>query len=346
MHDSNQDFFVIESAIEQQDDELLASLDRDEEDEETFDFDEEEEVVRWEPIHKPVRKPKQSKKTSFESNADVQRWLKDQGLTIEAKPRFNPSFLASQRDAPWILSSLTPLYDQDLITDIIHIVKSGKEATVFCCRAHPSTGMEYLAVKVYRPRMFRSLKNDTDYRHNRAQRDEQGRVVYGSSKMRGVARKTVRGRAVRVLSWIEYEFDTLNLLYNHGAHVPKPVAQIGNAVLMGYVGEVGTAAPLLRDVRLQPEEAQPLFDKVMRDIELYLTMHRVHGDLSEYNILYWQGDVTIIDLAQAVDTQYDEVYPLFARDVERVCRYFSRYGVECDAHVIANDMWTKHFGGN
>src|SRR6478672_9584531 len=109
------------------------------------------------------------------SSSDVQRWLQQQSYTDQqAQPAFHPTFLNSRRDAPWILSSLTPFYDQHLITDVLHQANSGKEATVFCCEAHPSTGEHYLAAKIYRPRMFRSLRNDAIYRFSRVQRDEQG----------------------------------------------------------------------------------------------------------------------------------------------------------------------------
>jgi len=37
-------------------------------------------------------------------------------------------------------------YEAHLITGIDHVVKSGKEATVYCCRAHPATGADFLAV--------------------------------------------------------------------------------------------------------------------------------------------------------------------------------------------------------
>ncbi|MDD5646123.1 MAG: hypothetical protein PHW86_03010, partial [Candidatus Bipolaricaulis sp.] len=39
--------------------------------------------------------------------------------------------------------------DSGYITDVLNPVKSGKEATVYCCRAHPSTGRELVAAKVY-----------------------------------------------------------------------------------------------------------------------------------------------------------------------------------------------------
>lgn len=289
------------------------------------------------------------KKASYESNEDVQRWLKEQALErAEVKPKFDPTFLASLRDAPWILSSLEAFYEQDLITDVLSVVKSGKEATVYCCQADPSTGLDLLAAKVYRPRMFRSLRNDAIYRQSRELRDEQGRALSASRRQRGAAKKTGRWRAQQVTSWIEYEFETQRLLYEAGADVPRPLAQIGNAVLMEYIGDApGEAAPLLREVDLAPEEAQPLFERLLRGIEGWLACDRIHGDLSEYNILYWRGALTVIDFAQAVDPrQNPAVFPLLARDIERVCRCFARYGVSADAGALADDLWTRYEGGD
>jgi RIO kinase 1 len=299
---------------------------------------------------KPAGKPKQKKpvdKQSYESNIEVQRWLQDQALDeIGTKAAFTPTLLIGRRDRDWILSSLTHFYEQDLITDVVHVAQSGKEATVFCCTATASGGLDYLAAKVYRPRMFRSLKNDAVYRENRQQRDERGKVVRGSRRWRGDGKPTERGRAERVSSWIAYEFATQRLVYDAGADVPQPIDQIGNAVLMAYIGDADEPAPRLSDVTLAHAEAQPLFDSVMRNIALFLACDRIHGDLSSYNILYWQGTVSIIDFAQAVDArQSEDVFALLERDVERVCHYFAAYGVAADASALALELWTRYLCG-
>jgi RIO kinase 1 len=288
-----------------------------------------------------------TQKTSYESSADVQRWLEEQSLEGGGKPEFSPTFLAGQRDRLWVLSSLAQFYEQDLITDVLWMVKSGKEATVYCCAADPSTNRELLAAKVYRPRMFRSLKNDVVYRKSRAVRDERGRVVRGDRGWRGASKNTERARAAKVTNWITHEFETQRRLYEAGADVPYPLAQIGNAILMEYVGDKEEAAPLLREVDLPREEAEPLFQAVLRNIELFLDCDRVHGDLSEYNVLYWQGKVTVIDFAQAVDPHYnsDEVFSLLVRDVERVCRYFARHGVCVEPETLSLDLWTRYLTG-
>lgn len=289
---------------------------------------------------------KRNEKTSYESSPEVQRWLREQAPGADAtKPPFNPTFLAHQRDRPWVLSSLSHFYEDDLISDVLSVASSGKEATVYCCAAHPSTGHDYLAAKVYRPRMFRSLRNDAVYREGRAHYDETGKEI-SRDRYRRFATKSERGRATQVSSWIAYEYQTQRLLYDAGADVPCPLAQIGNAVLMEYVGDVEEAAPLLREVTLAPEEAQPLFERLLRNVELFLACDRIHGDLSGYNILYWQGDAVIIDFAQAVDPRYSpSVVELLLRDVRRLCDFFARYGVEADATSLALDLWDRYMRG-
>ncbi len=282
-------------------------------------------------------------KFSYEASPDVQQWLRAQAAEhVGTKPPFTPTFLAHQRDRLWVLSSLERFYEEDLITDVLHVVKSGKEATVYCCAADPATGLEYLAAKVYRPRMFRGLQNDAVYRESRAQLDSGGFEVRNDRRWRAHQRSG-RGRDERVAAWIAYEFATQRLLHQAGADVPQPLSQIGNGVLMAYVGEPGAAAPLLREVDLPRDEAHPLFERILRNIELFLACNRIHGDLSAYNILYWQSEVQIIDFAQAVDPRYSaDVYPLLARDIERVCRHFKRYGVEADAQALTSDLWSRY----
>jgi len=282
----------------------------------------------------------------YEHNPDVQRWLHDQALdSIGTKPEFDPTMLAGLRDRDWVLSSLQHFYDQDLIADVLYVAKSGKEATVYCCAADESTGLEYLAAKVYRPRMFRSLSNDALYRHGRERRDKEGRVLRGKPE-RGSLKQTERGRAAQVSSWIAYEFETQRLLYQAGADVPRPLAQIGNAVLMEYVGDGEQVAPRLSEVDLDPEQAQPLFDGLMRNVELALACDRIHGDLSAFNVLYWQGAATVIDFAQAVDPRHNhELYALLERDIDRLYRYFARYGAVADPGALAADLWTRYLCG-
>ena len=111
---------------------------------------------------------------------------------------------------------------------------------------------------------------------------------------------------------------------------------------MEYVGDEDGAAPMLANVRLERDEAQAVFERLIRNIELMLACDRVHGDLSPFNVLYHDGDVRIIDFPQAVDPRFNSsALPLLERDVDRICQYAARYGVQADAPRITRSLWGR-----
>jgi RIO kinase 1 len=285
-------------------------------------------------------------KRSFEANPDVQRWLSEAQEGEGAKAPFAPEALVGRRDGDWVLSSLTQFYEQDLIADVLREVKSGKEATVFCCSAGPAAGSELLAAKIYRPRMFRSLSNDAQYREGREPRDESGKIVRGSGNHGIPGRNTAKGRALQVSSWIGYEYATQELAYGLGIRTPRPYAQTGNGLLMEYLGDEETVAPRLCEIEVGRGEAQDLLDGLVEDIEKLLRGHRIHGDLSAYNLLAWEGRPYIIDFAQAVDPrQGDDSRTLLFRDVARVESALRPYGARIDARAVADRMWWSYLQG-
>ncbi|HLO13788.1 MAG TPA: RIO1 family regulatory kinase/ATPase, partial [Anaerolineales bacterium] len=133
------------------------------------------------------------------------------------------------------------------------------------------------------------------------------------------------------------------MLQDAGADVPKPYAMEKNAILMDYIGDLDLAAPTLNTVTLDPDEVQPLFERVIRNIDLLLSNQRIHGDLSAYNILYWDGDITLIDFPQVVPPEGNPAaWSIFLRDVTRICQYFASQGLKRNAHKLATDLWTSH----
>ena len=73
-------------------------------------------------------------------------------------------------------------------------------------------------------------------------------------------------------------------------------------------------------------------------------MHRdrVHGDLSAYNVLLWDGRAVVIDFPQAVVAlKNPHAFRLLQRDLERLCQYFAEYGIEADGKALAASMWTR-----
>ena len=291
------------------------------------------------------RKPK-AKHVPKKAQRDVIEEIAD---TTGLEGGFETTYTPSLFEGDWLLSSLRTFYDQQMLTDVLALVKGGKEASVYRCEAHPSTQLTYLAAKVYRPRKFRNLRNDKLYRENRKVLKSNGKVVKDNDHriMRALGKKTGFGQQVAHTSWLMYEYTTLEHLHNIGAAVPRPLAAGENAILMEYVGDGRMAAPTLHEVQLDASEAQPLFEKVMDNIELMLQHSMVHGDLSSYNILYWDGDITLIDFPQVIDPQANpKAYFILERDITRVCDYFVGYGVDCanDPARLMEQLWERYVG--
>ncbi len=262
-----------------------------------------------------------------------------------------PRYKSSHHDhgeLQWIIRALSGFYADKLIDDVLRIVKGGKEASVYVCQAHPSTGVEFLAAKIYRPRMFRSLKNDALYREGRGLIGEEGKTIKARDRrvQRAVKHMTRFGQELRIGSWIGHEFETLRLLHQAGFDVPKPYAIGENVIVMEYLGDDENAAPTLNTVALAAGEARPLFERTLRNVEGMLAQHQVHADLSAYNVLYWDGDIKLIDFPQAVDPRINpHAQTLLERDIERVCQYFARFGVKADARRLANNLWSRYMRG-
>ena len=227
---------------------------------------------------------------------------------------------------------------QGLIDDVLFQLKSGKEATVYCCKACPSTCKNLLAAKVYRDSHHRNFSNDAAYR--------EGRYLVKVRVRHAVEKNTDFGKLVKQHLWVGKEFETLKTLWQAGTDVPKPYDMGGNAILMEFVGCDNTPAPLLRDMILEKQKAEKIFDRIIDNIEVFLANNIVHADLSPFNILYDSGKICIIDFPQAVDPRFNRnAFDFLKRDVENICKFFGKFGVEANSTDISTDLWTRFMYG-
>lgn len=252
------------------------------------------------------------------------------------------TYKASRHESQWLMDSLGSFYEHRWIDDVLRMVKGGKEASVYLCRGGSAT-VNLLAAKVYRPRMLRNLKNDALYKEGRLVLDDEGHEILDGRMQRAMRKRTDYGLELSHTSWLQHEFTTLQLLSEAGCDVPRAYTADHNAILMDYIGDEILAAPTLNTVRLDRDELQPLFTRVVRNVDLMLSRERIHGDLSAYNILYWHGQIVLIDFPQAIQPhQNRSAYRIFTRDVRRICDYFARLGLVTGPRNLAAELWTSH----
>lgn len=298
-------------------------------------FEEFNDDLKTQSPRKRVAQKRESKKREQEAKL----FIRAQEIARE----FQFTYKAARFEEAWLLDSLTEIYEHQWISDVLRKVKGGKEASVYLCKAGAEMSVSFVAAKIYRPRSLRNLKNDAQYRVGRVDLDADGTALWKEADINAIAKRTSYGEEVRHRSWIAYEFKTMERLFEAGADVPRPYAMEKNAIVMDFVGDETAAAPILNSVNLPASEAQELLDRVIRNIDVMLSNNCIHGDLSAYNILYWNGNITLIDFPQIVLPKENPTsWKIFLRDVTRICDYFSSQGVRCDAYKIAADIWTSH----
>jgi len=238
-----------------------------------------------------------------------------------------------------LLSWLDPLIEDRFITEVIRPIKAGKEAVVYCCRAHPSLGRELVAAKIFRPPEIRSFKKDAVYRQGRERMEK-----VDARTLRALSRKTRGGMLRRFNAWISHEMKTLEILHRAGADVPEPIERHGPVILMEYVGDDQDPAPVLVGVTLDGDEAKGIYQRLLENVDLFLANNRVHADLSAYNVLYSNGRGVIIDFPQAVDPRYNaDAFDLLIRDIKNLNAYFEDYDLDLvDPIEHALSLWRKH----
>ena len=236
--------------------------------------------------------------------------------------------------------ALEPFIDQALITEVLCTVKSGKEATVYACRAHPDAGCDLLAAKVYKNLKERSFRNDAAYQENRTQ-------MYHNTRVRRAYQKgSDFGLDVHFMLWVGQEWEHLNKLYTAGVYVPVPVKSSGRAILMEYYGSEDGPCPTLQQAKVPGAQAPGLWKLLKSNIEMMLQANFVHGDLSPYNVLIdldEPGDpMRIIDLPQAVDARFNpNARDMLEHDVDICYRHFEKLGVKDNPKAFTADLWRR-----
>jgi RIO kinase 1 len=268
----------------------------------------------------------------------------------EASPAQQPDAFASsvtvtKAERAWIQQHLRPLRDRELIDDVLQRIKAGKEATVYACSGGASAGVATLAAKLYRAQSLRGERNVGQYQGGREVLDAEGRAIDERAwrLRKAIVQKSRVGRKAAQSSWLMHEYSILSALSARGGDVPFPIEHSDFALLMEFIGEGQEAAPTLSQIALSSSEARPLFQRVLFNLELLLSLGWVHGDLSAHNILYHRGRIVVIDFPQVVSARGNPTArAFFERDVERVAQYFGRAGVPVRTERLVSQLWAKY----
>jgi len=215
---------------------------------------------------------------------------------------------------------LLQMINRGVVSEIHGAISTGKEANVYGAVLHPEDGGESIqrAIKVYKTSIL--VFKDRE------------RYITGEHRFKGGAEKGNNRKMVKL--WAEKEFRNLRRLYSADIPCPEPLKLKLHVLVMSFLGDKrGWAYPRLRDARLSGEDVDEQWRSlyvqllgVMR--RLYQVCKLVHADLSEYNILYNEKKLYIIDVSQSVEHDHPRALEFLRMDIKNVGDFFRRQGVD------------------
>ncbi|KAL8643424.1 MAG: hypothetical protein Q9226_008387 [Calogaya cf. arnoldii] len=223
---------------------------------------------------------------------------------------------------------LLQMINRNIVSEVNGCMSTGKEANVYHAVSLPTqdddspeaTGAIPLqrAIKVYKTSIL--VFKDRD------------KYVTGEHRFRSGYSKSNNRAMVKV--WAEKEMRNLKRIYSAGIPCPEPIQLRLHVLVMGFLGDKkGTPAPRLKDVELTggdvEERWRALYLQLLGYMRvLYQTCHLVHADLSEYNVLYHQDKLWLIDVSQSVEHDHPRSLEFLRMDIKNVNDFFRRQGVD------------------
>lgn len=220
---------------------------------------------------------------------------------------------------------LLQMINRNVVSEVNGCISTGKEANVYHAMSLPqedgsdtATVPLHRAIKVYKTSIL--VFKDRD------------KYVTGEYRFRQGYNKGNNRAMVKV--WAEKEMRNLKRIYAAGIPCPEPVYLRLHVLVMGFVGDSkGLPAPRLKDVELQGADAEArwweLYVQLMGYMRImYQTCRLVHADLSEYNLLYHDNRLWIIDVSQSVEHDHPRSLEFLRMDIKNVSEFFQRKGVD------------------
>ena len=220
---------------------------------------------------------------------------------------------------------LLQMINRNVVSEVNGCLSTGKEANVYhAISMQHEEGLEaavaplHRAIKVYKTSIL--VFKDRD------------KYVTGEYRFRQGYSKSNNRAMVKV--WAEKEMRNLKRIHASGIPCPEPVQLRLHVLVMGFLGDKkGTPAPRLKDVELIGSDLEVRWTHLYLQLLgymhiLYQTCRLVHADLSEYNILYHDDKLWLIDVSQSVEHDHPRSLEFLRMDIKNASDFFRRKGVD------------------
>jgi RIO kinase 1 len=154
---------------------------------------------------------------------------------------------------------------------------------------------------------------------------DRDKYVSGEHRWRKGYCKSNPRKMVKV--WAEKEMRNYRRLYSANIPTPKPVLLKSHVLVMEFLGVDGWPSPRLKDAQLSERRLRQAYVQTVLILRhMYQRCRLVHGDFSEYNLLWHDNRVFVIDVSQSVENDHPSALDFLRKDISNVNDYFHKNG--------------------
>ncbi|PIN75195.1 serine/threonine protein kinase [Candidatus Woesearchaeota archaeon CG10_big_fil_rev_8_21_14_0_10_36_11] len=198
--------------------------------------------------------------------------------------------------------TLFTLQSKGIFDELVGPLSVGKESNVFIALQ----GDDKVIVKIYR---VQNCDFNTMYDYIR----KDPRYDFLRRKRRDI-----------ILAWAQREYKNLLKAAKSNVRVPKALGWKNHIIVEEFIGDE-EAAPPLKDAH--PENPEEFFVDVINQMRKMYQNGLIHGDLSSFNILNYNGKAVLIDFSQATLTKTPNSDELLERDIKNIVHFFKKFGI-------------------
>lgn len=225
---------------------------------------------------------------------------------------------------------LYKLVSGQVLETLTGCISTGKEACVYHAWSGPLEDQEM--PREYALKVYKTTLNEFQNRDQYIREDHRFRDRFGKQNPRKI-----------IHMWAEKEMRNLSRMMKANIPCPEVIILKKHVLVMSFIGTDTRPAPKLKDVQLPFDVMTLIYEQTVEIMKkLYKDCSLVHADMSEYNLLWHQDLIWVIDVSQSVEITHPRALNFLIRDCTNISNFFEKKGV---LNVLKpNELYTEICG--
>lgn len=225
---------------------------------------------------------------------------------------------------------LFKLVNADILDSIAGVISTGKEATIFYAAGGKT--QEILVPRECVAKVYKTTLNEFKTREKYIAEDYRFKDRFKHLNPQKIVRL-----------WAEKEMHNLMKMRKFEIPCPDVVVLKKHVLIMSFIGNDNVPACKLKDANLNESQLESAYQQCIKLInDLYHKCNLVHADFNQFNLLWHEEKIWVIDVSQSVEPIHPMGYEFLLRDCQNIFKFFSNRKLE---NIKTGEEIFKHVTG-